>query len=247
MKDACAKIIISIAIFAIACLACQKKKQLKIIARADSTCAEILGVDGWPHNSSFIDKELIWIKSKFHLDTVTQRKNFELRIFLDDSFGGGLYINYTLTDNQWQGFQVQYFNQSGYKSEIKPLIPPKGWENFTKSLRNHKVFNLLTYNEIKEGERGKYFNGLNYGDGVDGTYYYIEVIADKQYEFRYYHDVDIDIVNYPHFVELQKLSEFLKLVIPRYTDTLKDQKAYWDMIRLHDKLIDTDSNSFIRR
>lgn len=214
----------AVSLIIIVCLACREKKQSKIIVQADSTCAEILGVDGWPHNSSFIDKELIWIKSKFHLDTVTQRKNCELRIFLDDSFGGILYINYSLVNNQWKGVKFQYNHHNKAQNKITQLVPPKGWESFTQSLRNHNIFDLLTYNEVKAGERGKYFNGLSYGDGVDGTYYYVEVIADRQYEFRYYHDVDIDIVNYPNFVELQKLSEFFKLVIPDYNGYLSDFK-----------------------
>ena len=237
MKNACAQIVVAVLIFAIICLGCEKTKQEKVVIKADSTCAQILGVDEMIYRHEPIDKTLSRIKDRFSLDTVTKEKDFEIRIFLEQNFGGIWYINYSLFNNQWQGFHVR--NQT----KINPLIPVEGWEDFTERLRDYKVFNLLTHKEI---ENGKYDIGLAY-KSVDGTHYYIEIIAGKQYEFRYYDNVDIDIVNYPHFVELQKLSEFLQLAIPHYTDFLKNQKADWDKIRLRNKLIDRDSNSFISR
>ncbi|RYU95235.1 hypothetical protein [Emticicia agri] len=240
MKNFCSQIVIAIAVFAVICLGCQEKKQDIAVVKADSTCARMLGVDEMIYKHEPIDKTLSWIKDRFRLDTVTKEKDFEIRIFLEQNFGGILYINYSLVNNQWKGFHVRNQNK------INTLIPPKGWENFTERLRDYNVFNLLTHKEIEDGKYGKYDIGLAY-KSTDGTHYYVEIIAGKQYEFRYYDNVDIDIVNYPHFVELQQLSEFLKLVIPHYADFLKNQNADWEKVRRRNKLMDTDSNSFISR
>src|SRR6218665_838809 len=142
MKIACAKIIIFICIFAIACLSCQEKEPEKVITHSDSTCAQILGVEQIIHRDEPIDKTLNWIKSRFRLDTVTNEKDFEIRIFLEQNFGGIWYINYSLINNQWQGFHVRNQNK------INQLVPLEGWEDFTESLQNHNVFNLLTHKEI---------------------------------------------------------------------------------------------------
>lgn len=217
MKNTSAQIIVAVFLFVIMCLGCQEKKQTKTITQSDLTCAQILGVEEVIHRHEPVDKTLSWIKGRFRLDTVTIEKDFEIRIFLEQGHGGIWYINYSLTNNQWQGFHVR--NQS----KIFPLIPTKGWEDFTNRLRDYNVFNLLTHKEIEDGKYGKYDIGLAY-ISTDGTHYYIEVIANKQYEFRYYDNIDMDIVNYPHFVELQKLSEFLKLVIPHYSEYLEESK-----------------------
>lgn len=219
MKNIFLQMLFAISVFTIVSLGCQKKSQNITLSNTDTSYAQILGVSKAIHRKESVDKTLGWIKKKFSLDTVAKEKDLEIRIFLEQNFGGVWYINYALTNNQWQGFHVRNQNK------INWFTPPKGWKDFTMNLRGHDIFNLITYKEIEEGKYGKYDNGLAY-NVIDGTHIYIEIITGKQYELRYYDNVDIDIVNYPDFVELQKLSELFQLIIPGFSLLVEKKQKF---------------------
>jgi hypothetical protein len=199
-----------------------KKKDVQ-----NQTYSEILGIKPIPKDAIYennILKQFENVKKNINsIDTITGPKDFEIRIYISGGWGKGAYINYALENNKWTAFE------KSSHLPTKHFIPQMGWVEFTKTLRELDINNLITSKEINVLQGGL-DDGRYYSKVIDGTHIYIEILEGHNYQFRYYDNIGNEIVSRLSYKKLQNTGKILELLMPHFLD--EDRYLFERMMKI---------------